>query len=403
MSRKSFTSSGKLPAPAAVPAQPHRDWSALHRSVAFGEARGQILWQPRLGPWYTERKFSGKALPEPYEGKAVSDIYRALGCSERLYETFTPCFREIEPPEVHHLTTYLGDGRMQHSIVTPVGTQIEITRSMKNSWFVMHEKREIASEEDLRIATWREEHTTWAWEQDRYDNALAEVGDLGAPTVTMPRMNVQELCINRMGREHAVFAMHNWPKSVEAFFQAREDNHERLIAVINRSPIEIINFAENVHTTTLSPELFGKYHLPACRRRCDLLHAGGKFVSAHWDGACGPLLPFARQTGLDALEAVTPAPQGDVSIEDIRRHLGEEMFLLDGIPAIFFDASCPVQTLVDFARRVIELFAPRLILGISDELSPTGEIERVKIVGEIVAEYNQRCAAAPPQRRAKKP
>jgi hypothetical protein len=376
----------------------YRNWSALHRAVAFGESDGRIIWQPRLGPWYTEKKFYGEALPQPYEGKSVPDIYRALGCSDRLYESFNPCFREVEPPEVHHISTYLGDGRIQHAIVTPVGTQIEITRSVRNSWYVMHEKREIASEDDLRVATWREEHTTWEWEQAHFERSRDDVGDLGAPTVTMPRMNVQELCINRMGRESAIFAIHDWPKSVEAFFKAREENHERLIDVINVSPIEIISFAENVHSATLSPDLFEKYHLPACRRRCDLLHAGGKFVSAHWDGSCGPLLPLVRRTGLDALEAITPAPQGDTSIEDIRRHLGDDMFLMDGIPAIFFDASCPVQTLVDYARHVIELFAPRLILGISDEMSATGEIERVRIVGELVEEYNQRCAAAPPSR-----
>jgi hypothetical protein len=64
------------------------------------------------------------------------------------------------------------------------------------------------------------------------------------------------------------------------------------------------------------------------------------------------------------------------------------MFLLDGIPAVFFDETYNEQTLIDCAKRCIDLFAPNLILGISDEISSHGEIERVRIVGEIVDEYN---------------
>ena len=38
---------------------------------------------------------------------------------------------------------------------------------------------------------------------------------------------------------------------------------------------------------------------------------------------------------------------------------------------------------------VIDLFAPNLVLGISDEISSTGDLERVRLVGEIVEEYNR--------------
>ncbi len=64
------------------------------------------------------------------------------------------------------------------------------------------------------------------------------------------------------------------------------------------------------------------------------------------------------------------------------------MFLLDGIPAVYFDEAFPVETLVTCAKRIIELFAPQLVLGISDEISSTGNIERGRLVRDIVREYN---------------
>ena len=97
-----------------------------------------------------------------------------------------------------------------------------------------------------------------------------------------------------------------------------------------------------------------------------------------------------RETGLDAIEAITPVPQGDVTLEQVRDALGDEMFLLDGLPAIYFDDTFEVDTLVECTHKIIELFAPRLVLGISDEISSTGDIERIRIVGDIVDEYNAR-------------
>jgi len=92
-----------------------------------------------------------------------------------------------------------------------------------------------------------------------------------------------------------------------------------------------------------SPDLFLKYHLPACQRRCERLHAAGKSVVSHWDGDVKPLLRYAKETGLDGIEAVTPSPQGDVTIPEIHEALGDRVFLQDGIPAVYFDHTFPFR------------------------------------------------------------
>jgi hypothetical protein len=247
---------------------------------------------------------------------------------------------------------------------------------------------EVSSKEELKVATWREENTTWTWDQAKFDELQASVGDLGAPTMFMPRMNVQSLYIEKMGSQNGIYAVYDWPDTVEAYFRALDESHDRLIDVINTSPIDIINFGENVHAGTLPPDWFRKYHLPACQHRAERLHGAGKFVCSHWDGDVKPLLPFAQETRLDGIEAITPEPQGDVTLEEVREALGDDMFLLDGIPAILFDEIFAPETLETCARQIIDLFAPNLVLGISDEISSTGDLERVRRVGEIVDAYN---------------
>ena len=72
----------------------------------------------------------------------------------------------------------------------------------------------------------------------------------------------------------------------------------------------------------------------------------------------------------------------------MKEGLGDQVFLLDGIPAVYFDKTYSENDLIECTHKVIELFAPKLILGISDEISSHGEIERIRIVGKIVDEYN---------------
>ena len=56
------------------------------------------------------------------------------------------------------------------------------------------------------------------------------------------------------------------------------------------------------------------------------------------------------------------------------------------------------RLLEECTHRLIELFAPRLVLEISDELSSTGDIERIRLVGRIVEEYNAQFDSNPQDR-----
>lgn len=366
---------------------PSRQFAALHTDVCFGRSQGKILWQPRIACWYTDKLYAGEPLPAAYDGMDMLDIYRSLGCSARLYQ-YGRCFKRLEHPSVKFIQSPLNETDSQTTIETPAGRQQQIIRRSPHCPAVYHLKWEVETEEELRVAIWREEHTTWAWDQDLYDCLRATTGDLGAPTAILPRMGIQSLYLEAMGIEKGIYALYEMTDTVEAYFRARANNISRLLEIVNASPIDMVTFGENIHVGTLSPDLFVKYHLPECQRHCEQLHAAGKFVAAHWDGDCRALLPLAKETGLDGIEAITPKPQGDVTLEEMKAGLGDQLFLLDGIPAVYFDKTFPVEELVTCTRRLIELFAPKLVLGISDEMSSSGDLERIRIVGEIVDAYN---------------
>lgn len=359
----------------------------LNRAVIRGTSGGRIIWQPRILCWYADRTFRGEALPAPFTGMDQLAIHRELGCSAR-YLGFDGCLKRVHDPRVREHSRSLNALETEHSVETPVGRVTMIERANTSNGGRFPVKWWVTTEEDLKVFTWLEEHSGWAFDDELYRQGCARWGDLGLPSLYLPRVNIQHLYIELMGVEAAVYALGDWPRTVARFFHVLSESHERALEVMAASPIEIINFGDNLHGGLLPPELFVKYVLPEYQKRNDILHRAGKFTHAHWDGDTRPLLPYARECGLDGIEAITPKPQGDVTVEEIKQALGDEVFLLDGIAALLFEDRFPLEDLERQAKKVIELFAPKLVLGISDEISSMGNLERIRFVGDIVDDYN---------------
>jgi uroporphyrinogen-III decarboxylase len=183
---------------------------------------------------------------------------------------------------------------------------------------------------------------------------------------------------------------HKWlrkyPKEVHDTLQVLDDNNGKFLETVEKSPIPIVNFGDNIDRNLFSPPIFEKYILPYYKRRTRELHASNKLCTAHWDGKLKSLLQYAKETGLDGIECITPQPQGDVTLEEIHSALGN-VILLDGIPAITLLPWTKDSELQTITRNILQLFLPHLILGVSDLVPPNGSIEKIRLVTKIIGEF----------------
>lgn len=363
-----------------------RDFRKLHEDVVFKRAGGKVIWQPRIDCWISDRMFANGKLPGIYEGMSKPEIYRELGCSARPYE-YNGSYGSRLTGGIEQYSEKV-DNKTTSYIKTPKGTLTHVSKSTPSSWASLVTKEWVTCEDDLKIMQYVEEHREWFWNQEHFDRTQREWGNLGAPCIFMPRVSMQNLYIDLMGVEESVYAVMDYPDTVKDYFKALRESHFRMIDVINDSPINIINFGDNIHSGTLSPAFFEEYVLEEYQMRTQRLHNAGKFVYSHYDGDNKGLMEYYHDTGLDGIEAITPLPQGDVTLEEVKEHLREDMFLIDGLPAVYFDSEFSEEVLEECVEKIIKLFAPNLVLGISDEISSTGDIERIRLVGKIVDKYN---------------
>jgi len=365
----------------------------------------RIVWQPRIYYWYYANRLQNRLpegytdtstlddiyrssqpydghVPDRYKGMTMLEVYDDLRASPRYGPEVLGIhvFRtRINPRRVKVKSRF--DGSLQTTVYeTPLGTLREVTRHG------YHIEYPVKGPQDMKVMTYILDHTQFQFDAHAFEVADRAFGERGVVQEYYPRSPLQRLIISWMGFEATIYALNDYPHETHDLMRAIEAWDDGMYEVIESSPLEILNFGENIDAFIDSPRLFAEYLLPYYNKRVGQLHRAGKFCHIHMDGALKPLLPFIKETHFDGIEAATPVPQGDVTLEEIKEALGDKI-LLDGIPAILFLPRHPIEELEVCVTRILELFSPNLILGASDEVPPPADIERVQFVTEIVEQF----------------
>ena len=360
----------------------------MNLAIFQGKDPGGVLWQPRLEYWYDVNKKRG-TLPEHLKEASLLDVYDYCHASVRYFTTPLR-WRYKNVRATQQRCPELAEGwedekRLRRTWETPVGTLTDVMRYDEWNLSAYNTEYKLKSPEDFKVLEFMLQDEEWYWDQEEYEQDLQRVGERGSPQFFFRRSPIQGLFIEHMGFEKTVYTMYDHPALIQHYVEVASEADDAMYEVLRQSPVQILNLGENIDATMDPPPLWSEHLVPYYCQRVEQLHAAGKFVHIHVDGTMKPLLPYLMDCLWDGIEAATPLPQGDVTLEEIKGALGDRV-LLDGIPALYFLPSFSTETLIECVKRVVELFYPRLVLGISDEIPPDGDIERVRLVGELVQE-----------------
>lgn len=349
-------------------------------AIFDGREPGGILWQPRLEFWYDVNKKRG-TLPPALSQADLLDVYAYCHASVRYFGNGL----RVRYENVNLTQEWEDEKRLRRTWETPIGTLTEVIHYDEWKLSAHNAEYKLKKPQDFKVLEFLLQGETWYWDQEAYAQDLERVGERGAPQFYFRRSPIQGLFIEHMGFEKTIYAMHDHPQIISHYVGVASEADDALYEVVCRCPVQILNLGENIDAHMDPPPIWRQHLIPYYCKRTAQLQAAGKFVHIHIDGAMKPLLPHLRDCPWDGIEAATPLPQGDVTLEEIKGAL-DNLILLDGIPAVYFLPSFPVEALIECVKRIVDLFYPRLVLGISDEIPPNGDIERVRLVGELVQE-----------------
>ena len=372
-------------------------------TVLEGGRADQTPWYGDLSWWHAAHTEMGD-LPEAYRdeasgqesyqshfqltpttGEGYLKFHQDVGIGVMFYAPMV--WRETFSEEIGFFSRREGN-RTVSRIATPVGGVESISDYLPDSHTAATKTHYVKNPDDLRVLryVWEHRQISSAYEVfERTDRLWDEAGvavSLG-PICTSA---LQTLITRWAGIEATVSLIVEAPEALDETLEVLQAADDAIFEVIADSPARVVEFPDNIAGELTGTHLLRKYVLPYWIKRVRQLQAAGKLVGVHNDGGCKAALPVIIEAGFDFVEAVTPAPAGDLTLEEVRDITAGRIVVVGGLPGVFFSPQYTKEHFEGFVRQALSAF-PRgrgFVLGVADQVPPDGEFERMCSVRDIL-------------------
>ena len=349
--------------------------------------------KPEHVPWFGDLDYWATALigrgEKPVDFK-LSDAYiewhRELGVGFYLQGYF-PFKTIIENCGVKEWN----EGNLRRRrIETPSGSLQETWTWLPESFAEAPTEHLVKSAADLRA--YRHVHENTRYEPD-YAFAKArwrQVDEMGVVLCYLPKSPLMQMIALDAGVTAVSQIYAEAPEEFRETIEAVRRSHDAAARIAVDSPAEILMIPENLSSECVGKTFYAMFIRDYEETWAARIREAGKFSCIHLDGTMKGLLRETCSRGLTFIEALTPAPVGDLEIEKWAEWSGNSHTVLwGGIPGIYFTPLVSEGEFDYHIKRVLGVMrsAPRYVLGVADQVPPDAEERRVRRVRELVEQY----------------
>lgn len=339
----------------------------------------RLAWSPFLAYFWDTQ-------PEAIRKEGMLEFYKSIG-ADPLFRGYCTLIKKSFSNCT--ITEDVKNGEKQVLYETPVGTlESRYTYTAQgNTWFLT--KHPVKSEEDYKILTYLNEDMTIAPDFSKYEAGMELMGEdaLLMPIISSEmKSSFQSLLENWVGTEELAYAVYDYPEALGECLAMMQKNSRIAAEYAAQCNAESFIFWEDSSTGNLSPSFFRDYIADEISMWADILHENGKFLIHHACGQLRGLIPEMAKTGIDMIESISPPPTGDIYTYEAREMLTDSIGLIGGIePTVLLNYN--KNELAEYVTEIIEKTGSRkFILGNSDSCPPGVEIEKFKMISQLVRE-----------------
>lgn len=348
---------------------------------------------PDRVPWFGDLDYYAGSLigrslrPADFKrSHAYLDWHREFGLGFYLqgYSPFRTIIEECKVSEWQ-------DGHERHRrIETPRGTLHECWTWLPESFTEGPTEHLLKSADDLPAYLFMHEHTRYEPDYAFGHERMAVIGDIGVMLAYLPKGPFMQMVALDAGIMAVVEMLSDAPELFAETIDVVRASHNRAAEISLHSPSEILMIPENLSSESVGPVLFEKFLRPYQEDWTKRIREVGKFSCMHLDGTLRGLIREECTVGFDFIEAMTPAPVGDLAVKDWADFCSPtKTKFWGGLPGAFF---APTTSEAEFERHVIETLKvmrrePRYVLGVADQVPPDGLESRLHRTRELVEEY----------------
>lgn len=274
---------------------------------------------------------------------------------------------------------------------TPVGSLRQVEVELPESYTVAIREHMIKDLNDLATFVYIEEQTKY-----EPDYALAErrhslINDNGVVLCYLPKSPYMDLVALKAGIVTVVEMAADEPERFQEYLDRLEICADRAALLALQSPAEFLMIPENISSEVVGKRPYHAYVEQYHRKWFSRIRESGKVSLVHMDGTMRGLLREVSEAGADIMEALTPAPTGDIEVEEMHKWACDSTILWGGIPGACFTDQMSDQAFDTYVTRVLESWraSPRYVLGVADQVPPFSRPERIMRVRTLVDQFGK--------------
>ncbi len=346
----------------------------------------RVPWLGDLDYWATALIGRGTKPKDFKQSDAYIDWHRELGVGFYL-QGYWPFRTIIENCTVSEWN----EANLRRRLIeTPYGTLSETWTWLAESFAEAPTEHLVKSAKDLRAYRYVHENTRYEPDYAFAERRSTQVGEMGVVLCYLPRSPLMQMIACDAGVNAVVEAFAEAPEEFAETMDAARISHDSAARLAVQSPAEVLMIPENLSSECVGKTLYNMFMRDYEETWAARIKEAGKFSCIHLDGTMKGLLRETCSRGLTFIEALTPAPVGDLEIERWADWSGNsDTILWGGLPGVYFTSLVDDNEFDNHVRRVLAVMRsePRYVLGVADQVPPDGLERRVRRVHELVDRY----------------
>ncbi len=202
-------------------------------------------------------------------------------------------------------------GALRQVLVYPYGPEAGLTAGWAQEEWIKEPR-------DYVIRQWIIEHTELVPQYEVFEASEEQVGSQGITVVEGSRTPMQSICVDWAGAERFCMDVAEGVEALFALYEAQKKLFLEEARLIAAGPGHFVRWLENLTISTLGPKRYEKFLLSIYDEAVPILHATGKRVMVHYDGALKSIRSQISRAPFHIVESLTEPPEGDMRYDACR-------------------------------------------------------------------------------------
>ena len=284
---------------------------------------------------------------------------------------------------------YWEDGQkyIRKTIKTPVGEVYQLSVPDRSAYDGLDIIREyfVKRPDDYRVMEYIINDPVYRPTYEAVREKVRITGGDGLVYVGLPKQAMQTMFYGLMGYQQFAIDFYEKRDLFDSLYHTLARRQGELYEIAAGAPVEIVRLGANVSADVVGKDRYRDYLMPQYRELRNALRGTDKKVFVHMDGRLAALSHLIAEAEFDIVEALTPPPMGDISVEAARKAWPDKALWINFPGPILLESP---EVVAEHTREIVRQAGSKkgFIVAVTED-APMEPLERsLEVIARVLSE-----------------